>query len=227
MRGVLRYAQNDKQKRGNDNSSDCWVGDGFTPTHRKCAMDGAPVCCGFPKRNKDNSKFLPGMTTRKTKTKAKERPEQDKRDGNINSKGALGTVRRSRPSRKRFCVLVLSWDEGEVLDGDLCADACTFPRGQEDYGDFIKSMDCCLSWDGESQYFFHRWAVQGSLSSFAGYDCSLPKIQRWISNGIGITETKAQRDCSGADVSIGNSNVDLTATSEVDHRAEILIGLHQ
>jgi hypothetical protein len=106
MRGVLRYAQNDKQKRGNDNSSECWVGDGFTPTNRKCAMDGAPVCCGFPKRNKDNSKFLPGMTTRKTKTKAKERPEQDKRDGNINSKGALGTVRRSRPSRKRFCVLV-------------------------------------------------------------------------------------------------------------------------
>ena len=35
----------------------------------------------------------------------------------------------------------LSWDEGEALDGDLCAAARTLPGGQEDYGDLIKLMD--------------------------------------------------------------------------------------
>jgi hypothetical protein len=41
--GILRYAQNDKQKIGNDNSCDCWVREDLHPTHRKRAMDGAPV----------------------------------------------------------------------------------------------------------------------------------------------------------------------------------------
>ena len=47
----------------------------------------------LPEEEQGQQQIPPGMTTRKTKTKAKERPEQDKRDGNINSKGALGTVR--------------------------------------------------------------------------------------------------------------------------------------
>ena len=122
---------------------------------------------------------------------------------------------------------MLFWDEGEVLDGDLRASSGTLPGRQEDYGDFIKSMDCCESWDGESQYLVHRWTVQGNVGSLAGYDCSLPKILGWISDGVGISETYTQRNCSGADVSIGNGNVDLAATFEVDRCAEILIGLHQ
>ena len=125
-----------------------------------------------------------------------------------------------------FYLVFLSWDESESLNRDLCAASCTFFGRQEDDGDFIKSADCCWLWDGESQYLFDRRTTQGNLSRFAGYDCSLPKILEWLSNGIGITEMYAQGNCSGTDVGIGNGNVDLTATSEVDRCAEILIGLH-
>jgi hypothetical protein len=67
-----------------------------------------------------------------------------------------------------FCEQILSWDQRKALNGDFCAGSRTFFCRQEDYGDFIKSMGCRSWWDGKSQYFFHRWTVQGNLPSLAG-----------------------------------------------------------
>jgi hypothetical protein len=41
--GVLRSAQNDKQKEMQRQQQCGWAGGGLHPTHRKCAMDGAPI----------------------------------------------------------------------------------------------------------------------------------------------------------------------------------------
>jgi hypothetical protein len=77
----------------------------------------------------------------------------------------------------------LSGDEGEAFDGDFGAGMGALGSWQEDDGDFVKSMDGCWPWDGESQYLLYRWTVQRNLSRLAGYDCSLWKVQGWLSDG--------------------------------------------
>jgi hypothetical protein len=63
-------------------------------------MDGAPVfVVVVRRRNKDNSRSPPGMTTRKTRTKAKE--------GTTTAKALQALVSRGCPSRRRFCELVV------------------------------------------------------------------------------------------------------------------------
>jgi hypothetical protein len=64
------------------------------------------------------------------------------------------TTRKAKATAEAFLLLVVTfcrggsfsgrllfWDEGEALDGDLCAAPSTIPGGEEDYGDFVKATN--------------------------------------------------------------------------------------
>jgi hypothetical protein len=104
------------KKKGKDNSSDCWVGESLHPTHRRCAMDGAPVfVVAVRRRNKDSSQISFGDDKKKAKATGR----------------LLLKIVSVCPlvEDEVFAGRLLFRDEGKALDGDLCAAARTFPGG--------------------------------------------------------------------------------------------------
>ena len=82
-------------------------------------------------------------------------------------------------------------------------------------------------WDWESQHLLHRRAGERNSVNLTGCDHALPEVFGWLSDGPCIGETQAKRDSSGTDVGIGDGNVDLATTCQVDRWAEVLVRFHQ